>query len=453
MEIALPEIVKALHASVDLVMWVLMGYVLILTVLVPTVGRVADMYGRRKLYVSGFAVFSLGSLLSGLAQNGPELLALRLVQAVGGALMLANSTALVTDAFPRHELGKALGINGMAIAVGAVLGPIAGGFLAEMGWRWVFWFNVPLGVFGTLWAQLQLRELAILPEGQRFDWAGALTFMLGLLAILLGLTFGPIAGWFTPATAGCFVVGIVLLVAFVIIESSVDQPMLDLDLFRKRLLLSAYTSILLNGVARGAVTFLLVFYFVGVRSLNEMQAGLMLAPFAAAMMFTAPLSGALSDRYGSRGLSFLGLIVSGVGLWGLAHLTPVTPLWQLVTWMVIMGAGSGFFNSPNTNAIMGAVNPERRGIAAGTRTMMNNAGLVISMALGLAVTSSAISQEALGRLITHTQVGTAGISVGAFTRGMDKAFMVSLIMTLLAAVISLTRGAEPPRTAPSSLFR
>lgn len=448
MEIALPEIVKALHSSVDMVMWVLMGYVLILTVLVPTLGRVADMYGRKKLYVAGFGVFSLGSLLSGLAQNGPELLALRLVQAVGAALMLANSIALVTDAFPRQELGRALGINGMAIAVGAVVGPIIGGFLAQLGWRWIFWFNVPLGVFGTIWAHVQLRELAILPAGQRFDWAGAATFMVGLLALLLGLTFGPLGGWLSPPVAGCFLVGVALLAAFVAIEARVSQPMLDLNLFRRRLLLSAYVSILLNGVARGAVTFLLVFYFIGVRALNEMQAGLMLAPFAAAMMVTSPLSGALSDRYGSGGLSFLGLAVSGVGLWGLAHLTPVTPYWQLITWMVIMGAGSGFFNSPNTNAIMGAVSPERRGIAGATRTMMNNAGSVISMALGLAVTSSAISPEALGRLITHTQVGSAGISVGAFTQGMNTAFLVSLVMTGLAALISLTRGAEAPRVAP-----
>jgi MFS family permease len=208
-----------------------------------------------------------------------------------------------------------------------------------------------------------------------------------------------------------------------------------------------FASILLNGVARGAVSFLLIFYFIGVKSMSELQAGMMLAPFALAMMFTAPISGWLSDRHGSGGLSFLGLIVSAVGLFGLTRLSASTPSWQLITWMVIIGAGSGFFNSPNTNAIMGAVGPERRGVAGGTRTMMNNAGSVISMALGLAVTSSALSPEVLGRLITHTQVGSAGIAVGAFTRGMDTAFTVSLVMTLLAAVISLTRGAEPPRMA------
>lgn len=447
MEIALPEIVKALHTNVSIVMWVMMGYMLILTVLVPTIGRVADMYGRKKLYVAGFATFTLGSLLSGLAQNGPQLLALRLVQAVGASLMLANSIALVTDAFPRHELGRALGINAMAVAVGAVIGPVLGGFLAGFGWRWIFLFNVPFGLFGTVWAAAQLRELAILPEGQQFDWPGAITFMLGLLGILLGLTFGPVQGWLTPAVLGCFAIGLALLTAFVVIEGRVEQPMLDPNLFRQRLLLSAFTSILLNGVARGAVTFLLIFYFIGVKSLTELQAGLMLAPFALAMMVTSPLSGWLSDRYGSSGLSFLGLIVSGVGLFGLSRLTAATPAWQLIAWTVIMGAGSGFFNSPNTNAIMGAVSPERRGVAGGTRTMMNNAGSVISMALGLAVTSSAVSPEALGRLITHTQVGSSGIAVGAFTRGMDTAFTFSLVVTLFAALISLTRGTEAPRLA------
>lgn len=438
--IALPVIARALHASLETIIWTLMIYMLAVTVLVPAIGRVADIMGRKKLYVSGFALFTVASLLCGLVQSGGQLVAARFIQSVGGSLMLANSTAIVTDAFPKRQLGRALGINSMVIGAASVIGPILGGILTGWNWRWIFFFNVPLGIIGTLWAAIQLREIIDLPQGQHFDWLGTLIFTIGFTFILLALTFGDMVGWRTPWIVASLVGGSLFLLLFIYIENHMDQPMLDLSLFRRRLLAAAYASNLLNGIARGAVTFLLIFFFQGIWGIDPLWAGILLTPFALAMMFVAPVSGILSDRYGSRELSSLGLAVSAIGLYGLTRLQVNTPMTAVIFWMVIMGLGSGFFFSPNTNAIMGAVTAERRGIAAGTRTMMNNAGMVISIALGLAMTSSSMTPEAMQGLFVGTQVGAQGIAVQEFINGLHRAFWLSFIISIVAALVALMRG-------------
>jgi EmrB/QacA subfamily drug resistance transporter len=440
--IALPVIMKDLHANMEIVMWTIMSYMLILTILVPSIGRVADMIGRKSLYVSGFSIFTLGSLLCGFAASGVQLLLFRIVQAIGGSLLLANSTAIVTDAFPKKDLGKALGINGMIINIAAVIGPILGGFLVNFGWRSIFFVNVPIGILGTIWAWIQLKELDVLPEHQKFDWHGTIIFSIGLLALLIALTFGGFTGWFNKYIIGLFTISIILLVIFVYIENNSEEPMLDMRLFKTRILAFAFSSNLLNGIARGAVTFLLIFYFQGIKGLDPLTAGILLAPFALAMMITSPISGWLSDKYGSRELSSIGLLISAIGLIGFTQITQNSSISGLIVWMLIMGLGSGMFFSPNTSAIMGAVPVEKRGIAAGTRTMMNNAGLVISMAIMMAIISSSISADALQRLFVGTQVGSRGIVVADFISGLRLAFTISFGFSLLAAVISYLRGPQ-----------
>ncbi len=441
--IALPVIMKDLHAGMEVIIWTLMGYMLALTVLVPAIGRVADMIGRKSLYVSGFAVFTVGSLLCGFANTGMELLWFRLVQAVGGSLLVANSTAIVADAFPKQELGKALGINSMIISIASVVGPILGGFLVNLGWRSIFFFNVPIGIIGTIWAWIQLKELDVLPEHQKFDWNGTILFSVGMLALLVALTFGGFVGWLNGYILGLLLVALILLLVFARVESRLEQPMLDMQLFKIRILGFAFTSNLLNGIARGAVTFLLIFYFQGIKAMDPLTAGILLAPFALAMMVVSPISGWLSDRHGSRELSSIGLLISALGLIGLMRIRPDSSIAELIVWMLIMGAGSGMFFSPNTSAIMGAVPVEKRGIAAGTRTMMNNAGSVISIAMAMAVISSSISQDALLRLFVGTQVGSQGIAVSHFIGGLRTAFAISFAFSLLAAVISYLRGPKP----------
>lgn len=441
--IALPDIIRALHASVETVMWMVMGYMLALTILVPTIGRLADIYGRKRLYVSGFAVFTLFALVSGFARNADQLLAFRMLQAVGGALLLANSTAIVTDAFPKGELGRALGINSMIIAVGFTIGPILGGFLTHFGWSWVFWFNVPLGVAGTIWAWVQLRELERLPAGQRLDLWGTAAFTAGMFLLLWALTLEGFAGWTSPTVLGSLAGAIVLLAVFIGIESRTAQPLLDLRLFETRILAYAFIAILLNGIARGAVTFLLIFFLQGVKGIDPMAVGILMAPFALAMMVTAPIGGAWSDRYGARWPATIGLLISAVGLLGMSTIRAGTSVLEIILWSLIIGAGSGLFNSPNTSEIMGSVPPQRRGVAAGVRTMMNNVGSMLSIALAMAVASAGISPQALAGLLAGTQVGTSGIAVNEFVRGLRQAFAGSMVISLVAAWVSYLRGPRP----------
>jgi len=441
--IALPEIMKDLNASMNIIMWTVMIYMLVLTILVPSIGRVADMIGRKNLFVSGFIVFTIGSVLCGFSVSGGELLLFRFVQSVGGALLIANSTPIVADAFPKNELGKALGINGMVISVASVIGPILGGIFIKFGWRYIFFINVPIGILGTIWAIIQLREIEELPEKQKFDWGGTITFTIGMTSFLLALTFGGFFGWAHFNIALLFIVAVIFLVLFWYIESKIEQPMLDLELFKTRILAFAFSSTLLNGVARGAIVFLLVFYFQGIKGIDPLVSGMLLAPFALSMMIMAPISGWLSDKIGSRELSSVGLFISAIGMLGMVFISADSSLVGLCIWMFISGLGSGMFFSPNTSAIMGSVPVERRGIAAGVRTMMNNAGNVISIALAMAIISTSIDPKAMQGLFSGTQVGSQGIAVGNFISGLRSAFIISFIISIIAAVLSFLRGPQP----------
>ncbi|HNT00872.1 MAG TPA: MFS transporter, partial [Candidatus Saccharicenans sp.] len=325
----------------------------------------------------------------------------------------------------------------------SVIGPILGGFLSHLGWRYIFYVNVPVGIVGTIWAAIQLKELAKIPRGQKFDWAGTGLFTTGLLLFLVALSFGGFSGWTSLRVILLFAISVLIMVAFVYVENNTEQPMLDLRLFKTRILAFAYSSILLNGIARGAVTFLLIFYFQGVKGMDPLQAGIFLTPFAVSMMIVSPISGTLSDKYGARGLTSLGLLISAFGLLGFIGISPQTSLSELVVWMVIMGIGSGMFNSPNTSEIMGSVPPERRGIAAGTRTMMNNAGQVISIALSMAIVSSSINMQSMQDLFAGRRAGSASLAVNEFISGARHAFLISMIITIIAAFISYLRGPKP----------
>jgi EmrB/QacA subfamily drug resistance transporter len=441
--VALPVIMKDLHASFQEIIWSMMGFMFIICIGVPSIGRIADMIGRKKLFVAGFAVFTFGSLLCGFSRSGLDLILYRMIQAVGGALLAANSVPIVTDAFPRKELGMALGINGMIISIGGVVGPVLGGLLIGMGWRSIFYINVPFGIIGTVWAAVQLKELDVLPAKQKFDWAGTALFTTGMLSLLLFLTFGGLFGWLTPGVLLLLIASIVLLPLFIITEFRTGQPLLDMRLFQSRILAFAYSSNLLNGIARGAVTFLLIFYLQGIKGIDPVRAAVMLIPFVLPQMIVAPLCGWLSDRIGSRILSSAGLLVSALGFLGLIGISPGSSILELTISMLIIGTGSGMFISPNSKSIMESVPVERRGIAGGVRTMMNTLGMVISMAVCMTVVIACITPEAFSGLFTGTRVGSKGIAVGEFIDGIRILFLISFLISVLAAFISYLRGNAP----------
>src|SRR5258708_18836259 len=294
--IALPNILAELRASFFTIMWVLLGYLLIVTVLTPIIGRLADMWGRKRLYNSGFIIFTVGSLIAGLAQpqfHGADLILGRVVQGVGAALLVTNSTVIVTDAFRKGQVGLGLGINQIAGAAGFLIGPIVGGLLTELSWRWVFLFNVTIRLFGVIAGIWRLREPVRPLEHQHIDWFGCVTLALGLAGVLLTSSMLAFPMLPIPVTVAILVIGIVSLVLFIAIEPFIKEPIVQLRLFRSRLFTLANLSGLLNGVARGAVLFLLIFFLQGPYGKDPLTTGLMLAPFGLAFMAIGPVSGRL----------------------------------------------------------------------------------------------------------------------------------------------------------------
>ena len=444
--IALPSILTELHATFFTIMWVLIGYLLITTVLTPLIGRLADMWGRKRLYISGYVVFAIGSLISGLAQpqfHGSDLIFGRIVQGVGGALLITNSTAIVTDAFRKGQVGLGLGINQIAGAAGFLIGPIVGGLLTELSWRWVFLFNVPLAILGAFWGAWRLREPVKLAAHQHIDWFGAITLTIGLAGTLLALSLlaFPLLGQTTTYTI--LAIGILGLILFGIIEPHIKEPLVDLRLFRHRLFLFANLSGLLNGIARGSVLFLLIFFLQGPYGQDPLRAGLLLIPFGAAFMIIGPLSGRLSDRVGSKILAPVGLGISALGLLGLVTITPSTPYWLLAVFMALMGGGSGFFISPNTNAIMSSVEPQRRGAASGILSMLNNTGQMLSIAIVFPLALSSVPIAAMMQVFIYGGgMSQFPAALALFLHGLHSAFLVSFVLSVVAMIVAALRPAH-----------
>jgi MFS family permease len=361
---------------------------------------------------------------------------------MGGAFMMANSSVIVTDAFPRKGLGQALGINMMVAAAGSTLGVVIGGIMTSISWQWVFWFNVPLGVIGTLWAAINLREIVELEKGQRLDVTGNVTFFVGLMGLLIALTLGGIEGWSTPLVVGGFLAAAVFLPAFLVVEGKVKAPMLNLWMFKSRIFAFGNISAFLSSIAQFAVMFMFVFFFIGVRGYDHLMAGILLMPLAGTMFIASPISGWFADRMPARVISTFGMLVTAAGLIGMATLIGVdTPYWEIALLMVIVGAGSGIFNSPNTRAIMNSVRPDQRGIASGARALLANTGGVLSIALAISIITSALPVDEMFKIFSGTvSQGLSAEEAAPFISGFHTALFVGAVASLIGAVFSAARG-------------
>jgi EmrB/QacA subfamily drug resistance transporter len=408
-------------------------------VLVLTAGRLSDLFGRKKAYVGGFVLFSLASLGAGFAASGTELILWRVLQGIGGAFLFANAAALVTDAFPREQLGVAMGTNTMVAAIGLVLGPVLGGALVAISWHWVFWFNVPFGIAGAVWGGLVLHELAKRDSVRGLDMLGTVTFVIGLTGLVLGISKGGIAGWSDPVVIAGLIAGVVLLPLFVAIEHRGRAPMLDLTIFRNRLFAAATGAAFINGLSRFALMFVFVFYFQGAQGDDPITAGIKLSPMAVGMLISSPLAGLWADRHGSRVLAALGMVVTAAGLALMTTLQIHSPYWQSSVWLFAVGIGSGMFNSPNTAAMMGAVPAHRRGIAAGARTMLQNTGAVISIAFVLAVITAAVPKDVLFKIFSGVASGLSSHQLDPFIANMHTALWVLAAVSLVGAFVSMLR--------------
>ncbi|HET7127739.1 MAG TPA: MFS transporter [Gaiellaceae bacterium] len=437
--IALPDLERELHTTLLQLVWVILVYMIVSTVLVLTAGRLSDLFGRKTAYVLGFLVFALASLGAGFASSGTELIVWRILQGIGGAFLFANAAALVTDAFPRRQLGLAMGTNTMVAAVGLVIGPVLGGALVAVAWPWVFWFNVPFALVGSLWGLLVLEERSGRSDERGLDLVGVTTYVVGLTGLVLALSKGGLSGWTNSLVIGGLAAAVVLLPIFVLVEHRGSAPMLDLGLFQDRLFSAASAAAFLNGLSRFALMFLFVFYFQGPQGQSPIMAGLELAPMAIGMLVASPLAGAYADRRGSRGLAALGMLVSAAGLAGMTMLQAHTAYVWSAVWLTLVGIGSGMFNSPNTAAMMGVVPMHRRGVAAGARVMLQNTGAVISIAFVMAIVTAAVPKDVLFKIFSGITSGLSNAQLQPFISNMHLALWVLAAISLLGAAISLLR--------------
>ena len=437
--IALPDLERALGTSLLQLVWVILAYMISATVLVLTAGRLSDLFGRKTAFVTAFAIFGLASLGAGFATGGTELILWRVLQGIGGAFIFANGPALVTDAFPREQLGLAMGTNTMVAAIGLVVGPVLGGALVAVSWQWVFWFNVPLAVVGGLWSAFVLRELARRDTVRGLDIGGTVTFVAGLTGLVYGISRGGLTGWDDPVVIGSLVASAVLLPLFVVIEHRGQAPMLDLGIFRNRLFAAATAAAFINGLSRFALLFIFVFYFQGAQGQDPITAGVMLAPMAIGMLVSSPLAGIWADRHGSRTLAAAGMLVTAVALALMTTLQADSPYWESGIWLALVGIGSGMFNSPNTAAMMGTVPTERRGIAAGARTMLQNTGAVISIAFVLAIVTASVPTPVLFKIFSGISSGLTAAQLQPFVDNMHAALWVLAGISLVGAAVSMLR--------------
>jgi EmrB/QacA subfamily drug resistance transporter len=437
--IALPDLERSLHTSLLALVWVILAYLIAATVLVLMAGRLSDLFGRKRAYVGGFLVFAFASLGAGFSGDATVLILWRILQGIGSAFLFANAAALVTDAFPKEELGLAMGANTMVAAIGLVLGPVLGGALVAISWHWVFWFNVPLALGGAVWGALILRELSKPDTVRGYDVLGTTTFVIGLTGLVYGVSRGGISGWNDSLVIGGLVVAAVLLPLWVAIERRSRAPMLDLDIFKDRLFAAASAASFINGLARFALMFLFVFYYQGAQGNSPIQAGIKLIPLALGMLVASPIAGIYADRHGSRALAAIGMLVSAVGLAAMTTLDVHTAYWQSGLWLLVVGIGSGMFNSPNTAAMMGVVPAHRRGIAAGARTLLQNTGAVLSIAFVLAIVTSAVPKATLFAVFSGLAQGLSAEKLAPFIANMHVALWVLAGTSLIGTAVCLMR--------------
>jgi MFS family permease len=403
--IAMPAIFRGIHlnplapGNISYLLWMIMGYLLVQAVLVVTLGRLGDMFGRVRIYNLGFVVFTLTSIalsLDPLSGGGGALwlIGWRVGQAFGGAMLMANSAAILTDAFPANQRGMALGVNQIAGISGQFVGLLLGGLLAAWDWRAVFWVNVPIGAFGTVWAYRSLRELATTRRA-RIDWAGNATFAVGAGILLAAITYGiqPYGGhptgWTSPWVLGGLAGGAALLIAFGITETKIAEPMFRMSLFKIRAFAAGNAASLMGSIARGGLQFMLVIWLAGIWLPlhgydyvdTPLWAGIYMLPLTAGFLIAGPISGTLSDRYGPRLFATAGLLVAACAFTGLMLLPVDFPYWVFALIIFGNGLGSGLFASPNTSAIMSSVPARDRGAASGMRSTFQNSGMSLSIGI------------------------------------------------------------------------
>lgn len=427
--IVLPVVSRDFGTDVSTIEWVVTVYLLMVSGLLLSFGRLGDLRGHKPVYISGFAVFSLGAFLCSLAPDPLTLVGFRSIQALGGAMLFSNSVAILTKNFPAAQRGQALGLLSMLTYAGLTVAPSLGGWLTDQfGWRSVFYLNAPIGLIAIFLSMRYVPRDAPSEKKESFDLIGAGTFMFGLMSLLLGLNQGYAWGWTSPLILALLVAAVMILGIFLLVEQHANSPMLDLSLFKQRLFSAAVASAIFNYICVYTVLFLMPFYLIQGRGFNPAQAGFILTAQPLVMAIAAPLSGTLSDRIGSRSLGTLGMIIFALGLWLLSCLSSTSSGSEMAIGLAVVGLGTGMFSSPNSSALMGSAPYRRQGIAAGILAAARNFGMVLGVGLAGAIFST---MQARGETFAGPSRIFDAISAGMFA---------AVIVALLGALTSAVRG-------------
>jgi EmrB/QacA subfamily drug resistance transporter len=442
--VALPTLSREFDRPADAVVWVSLSSSLVVTGITLTAGRVGDLYGRKRLYIAGWVIFTIGMGIAGFAQNLEQLIAFRFIQAIGVALAIANGNAIVTEAFPPEQRGQALGTTGSVVGAGLMSGPIVGGLILDaFDWHAIFYLRVPIGLISMAMAFIFIRpsEASAVTGSRKLDIPGALTLFATLSTALLAVNRGTNWGWTSPVILGLFAFSVCSLSAFLRIESRAPSPVVSLALFKVRSYAAGVSSLGLNFLGQSSVTFLMPFYLQQVKDLSTSQSGLVIATVPCMMLLLSPISGRVSDRYGFRHQTTLGIAIVSIGLLSMATIQADTPIALVMLRLAIVGIGTSIFMSPNSSAIMGSVPRERLGTASASvataRNIGNAAGLAMASSILVAVASSSAG---------FTASKVADLPPQAILDGVKAAFVAAAAASSLAIIASALRDKPRPIT-------
>lgn len=444
--VALPTVSEALGADKESLQWVVTAYLLTISSLLMAFGRLADIIGKNRVYATGFLGFVAGSLLCGLADSVEQLIAFRVVQAIGAAMIMANGMGLVTSVFPPGERGRALGTGGMIVALGSMTGPSLGGLLVStLGWRSIFYINIPIGLLGFVAAVLILPKDTDIMRKQKFDYPGAVLFGTGITSLLLGLAEGREMGWSAPGTAVLLLISLLLMGSFMALQFKVRQPMIDMSLFSNRVFFAGNVAAFLSFTAMFFTIYLLPFYMAEVLALKPYEMGLAMTAFPLVMAMTAPVSGRLSDRVGPLYLTTGGLGIKALALFLLAFTVSVdSPLFSIAWKMGLMGFGAGLFQSPNNSSVMNTVPRSKLGVSGGVLSTVRNVGMVIGVAISVTIFEGRFAA------LQNSQPWQE-----AYVSSLSVVFIAAGLVALAGAAVCLIRGpaGEQPAVTKPSGFR
>jgi EmrB/QacA subfamily drug resistance transporter len=440
--IGLPQVSEQLGADIEQAIWITQAYVLTNTLMLSLIGRLGDIFGRVKIYTYGFAIFTIGSALTSIGQNPSEVIFFRGVQGIGAALVFTNSIAILSDAAPRRQLGLFLGINQIAFRAGALLGlTLSGLILSFLDWRALFYVNIPIGIFGTLWARRQLKETALLDTNRKIDWSGFALFTAFLFCFMVGLTFAAYGSSGLTRAYALLISSALLIAVFIAYERKAKYPLIYLRVFRIRQVSGGLFALLFNIITWTAVLLLLSLQFQLVDNFSPLQAGLRILPFEFAFLAVGPLSGRLADKYGQTQFTLTGLSLSTVSLFLFSTTGQATPYVVLAVYMVLLGVGTGLFVAPNLRAIMSAVPAERHGIGSALFTLFLNIGLTVSLNLTVVIMSLTAPYDLITQIlaaVNPASIPSAGIAL--FVASLKNTYFAFAIINAIAIIPAVIGG-------------